>query len=152
MQFARFRIKRNKATSCSYRYHLPKQICAYKFGRLTGSRQESQILTWTSYSPIAYPYRCVQVTYLKLFQLIRRVNFGTIPTDNANMNGGNDAHHASWRSSQSFDRRRASHDHRPGLYTLGSNQSNASIFEDVEMAHDEVRILPPRSWCSVCCI
>ncbi|KAK3951244.1 hypothetical protein QBC32DRAFT_239772 [Pseudoneurospora amorphoporcata] len=54
------------------------------------------------------------------------------------MNGGNDAHNASWRSSQSFDRRRASHDHRPGLYTLGSNQSSASIFEDVEMAHDEL--------------
>ncbi len=25
-----------------------------------------------------------------------------------------------------------------GLYRLNSNQSNASIFEDVEMAHDEV--------------
>jgi cation-transporting ATPase 13A3/4/5 len=26
----------------------------------------------------------------------------------------------------------------PGFYRLGTNQSNASIFEDVEMAHDEV--------------
>jgi cation-transporting ATPase 13A3/4/5 len=25
-----------------------------------------------------------------------------------------------------------------GFYRLGANQSNASIFEDVEMAHDEV--------------
>jgi hypothetical protein len=25
-----------------------------------------------------------------------------------------------------------------GLYRLGSNQSSSSIFEDVEMAHDEV--------------
>jgi len=27
----------------------------------------------------------------------------------------------------------------PGFYRLGANQSSASIFEDVEMAHDEVR-------------
>lgn len=27
----------------------------------------------------------------------------------------------------------------PGFYRLGRNQSSASIFEDVEMAHDEVR-------------
>ena len=26
----------------------------------------------------------------------------------------------------------------PGFYRLGVNQSSASIFEDVEMAHDEV--------------
>jgi hypothetical protein len=26
----------------------------------------------------------------------------------------------------------------PGFYSLGANQSSASIFEDVEMAHDEV--------------
>ncbi len=26
----------------------------------------------------------------------------------------------------------------PGFYRLGANQSSASIFEDVEMAHDEV--------------
>ena len=29
-----------------------------------------------------------------------------------------------------------------GLYRLDSNQSSTSIFEDVEMAHDEVRISP----------
>lgn len=29
--------------------------------------------------------------------------------------------------------------HRAGFYRLDANQSNASIFEDVEMAHDEVR-------------
>lgn len=27
---------------------------------------------------------------------------------------------------------------RRGLYRLGSNQSRSSVFEDVEMAHDEV--------------
>jgi hypothetical protein len=27
---------------------------------------------------------------------------------------------------------------RPGLYRLGTNQSSASIFETVEMAHNEV--------------
>lgn len=30
-------------------------------------------------------------------------------------------------------------DNAPGFYGLGVNQSTASIFEDVEMAHDEVR-------------
>jgi len=29
-----------------------------------------------------------------------------------------------------------------GLYRLHSNQSRTSVFEDVEMAHDEVRICP----------
>lgn len=29
-------------------------------------------------------------------------------------------------------------DRRPGFYALQSNQSSTSIFEDVEMAHDEV--------------
>ena len=40
---------------------------------------------------------------------------------------------------------RASED-RPGvgLYRLDSNQSHTSIFEDVEMAHDEVGDLQPR--------
>ena len=33
-------------------------------------------------------------------------------------------------------------DNRQRLYRLGSNQSRASVFEDVEMAHDEVRYLP----------
>jgi hypothetical protein len=28
---------------------------------------------------------------------------------------------------------------RRGLYRLDSNQSSSSVFEDVEMAHDEVR-------------
>jgi len=28
-----------------------------------------------------------------------------------------------------------------GLYRLDSNQSSTSVFEDVEMAHDEVRYL-----------
>jgi cation-transporting ATPase 13A3/4/5 len=28
--------------------------------------------------------------------------------------------------------------HGRGFYRLGTNQSNASVFEDVEMAHDEV--------------
>jgi cation-transporting ATPase 13A3/4/5 len=31
------------------------------------------------------------------------------------------------------------------LYRLNSNQSSSSVFEDVEMAHDEVPILFPRS-------
>ncbi len=34
----------------------------------------------------------------------------------------------------------------PGFYSLGANQSSASIFEDVEMAHDEVsRVM----WCTL---
>lgn len=32
----------------------------------------------------------------------------------------------------------------PSLYRLDSNQSSSSVFEDVEMAHDEVRTR--RSW------
>lgn len=35
----------------------------------------------------------------------------------------------------------APEDSGPGFYRLGENQSNASIFEDVEMAHDEVRVI-----------
>lgn len=37
----------------------------------------------------------------------------------------------------------------PGLYHLKSNESSSSIFEDVEMAHDEVRT-PKQTVVQIC--
>lgn len=47
------------------------------------------------------------------------------------------------------DHQHTTNDRRPGFYALQSNQSSTSIFEDVEMAHDEVRssLLVPNHMC-----
>jgi len=56
-----------------------------------------------------------------------------------NMNGDFDTAGDGGPSSFRPQSRSQSQNH-PGLYRLGSNASNASIFEEVEMAHDEVRL------------